>query len=259
MTHLELEIRDHIAMVAFNRPEQLNAMNRRLMDELIQTLEDLHSDPEVRVILLTGRGKAFMAGADLKEYAAQTPAQFEQFQSRGRQIYSLIEGNAKPVIAVVNGYAFGGGMEIALACDLIFAAEGAEFGLPEVKLALIPGGGGTQRLARKTTPNFAKELLLSGRTAGAEELHDRGLVNRVCPPDSLLEAAIDFARDLTKRPAPVLRALKQLVEAATPTPGEPAYRLEMQWLGEFYHSEAGQQKIQSFLERSRQREQPKET
>lgn len=248
--HIQLRHREGIATLAFHRPDQLNAMNRRMMDEIIESLEFIHSEPDIRVAILTGNGKAFMAGADIKEYAAQSPSEFESFQSQGRALYSLIEGNAKPIIAAVNGFAFGGGMEIALACDLIFASTSAQFGLPEIKLALIPGGGGTQRLARKTSLNFAKELLLSGRTASPDELRERGLVNRICPDDKLLREAQSFAAGLCKRPPTALRALKQLAELAVPAPPEAALRLEMQWLGELYRSEAGQAKIQQFLQRS---------
>lgn len=252
---IDLTVADGIATLAFNRPKQLNAMNRRMMDEIISALETIHADPKIRVAILTGNGKAFMAGADIKEYAAQTVAEFESFQSRGRTLYSLIEGSAKPVIAAVNGYAFGGGMEIALACDLVFASAEAQFGLPEIKLALIPGGGGTQRLVKKTSLNFAKEMLLSGRSAMPEELLQQGFVNRICPPNELLAQARAFAADLCKRPPDVLRALKQLAELAAGPVGESAYRIEMQWLGQFYRSEIGQERIQDFLKRSQARSQ----
>lgn len=244
---------DGIAEITFNRPDQLNAMNRQLMEELIAALEEVHASQTIRVAILTGAGKAFMAGADIKEYARQTEEEFEAFQSRGRTVYSLIEGNAKPVIAAVNGYAFGGGMEIALACDMVFAAEEASFGLPEIKLALIPGGGGTQRLVKKTSLNFAKELLLSGRTAHAEELLDRGLVNRICSAETLMQESREMAASLVKRPAAQLQMLKQLAELGAGPSSENAYRLEMAALGQFYRTPEAQEKIQAFYMRSQEK------
>lgn len=244
---------DGVAVLTFNRPKQLNAMNGAMMRQIIEALEAIHVSESIRVAILTGEGDAFMAGADIKEYAALSPAQFERFQSRGRSLYSLIEGNSKPIIAAVNGYAFGGGMEIALACDLVFAAEGAQFGLPEIKLALIPGGGGTQRLVRKTSPNYAKELLLSGRAADAEELRQRGFVNRVVAREALMAEAKAFAAELRKRPAEALRSLKQLAELAAGPASESAFRLEIQALGQLYRSEAGQEKVVQFLKRSEER------
>lgn len=250
---IQLTEENGIATLAFNRPDQLNAMNRAMMDEIIEALKSIHASPSIKVAIITGRGKAFMAGADLKEYAGQTEIEFERFQSQGRTMYSLIEGNAKPVIAAVQGYAFGGGMEIALACDLVFATDSAQFGLPEIKLALIPGGGGTQRLVKKTSLNFAKELLLSGRPASADELKQRGLVNRICTDADLQSETIAFATDLCKRSSDALRAIKQLAELAGNDISESSYRLEMQWLGQFYRSAEGQERIQNFLKRSEER------
>jgi enoyl-CoA hydratase/carnithine racemase len=254
-TVIRFSASEGIAEIIFNRPDQLNAMNRQLMDDLIAALEEVHARQDIRVAILTGAGKAFMAGADIKDYARQSEEEFEAFQNRGRTIYSLIEGNAKPVIAAVNGYTFGGGMEIALACDMVLAVEDAQFGLPEIKLALIPGGGGTQRLARKTSLNFAKELLLTGRTVDSRELFNRGFINRICPADTLLEESRELAASLVKRPVAQLQMLKQLVEMSMGPSSESAYRLEMAALGQFYRTPEAREKIEAFFKRSQDKDQ----
>lgn len=251
--HLLFSVENGIATLTFNRPDQLNAMNRKFMEELIDAITYLDQEPSIRVGLLTGSGKAFMAGADIKEYAAYTQAEFDAFQNLGRQLYAVIEGNSKPIIAAVNGYAFGGGLEIALACDMMVAAEGAKMGLPEILLNLIPGGGGTQRLPRKLGPTYAAELLMSGRTATAEELHARGLINHLYPRESFLASATEFAASFADKDPEALAILKQLVQLAVGA-ANPAHQvIENQALGRFYSSEGGQRKIQEFKDKSEAR------
>ena len=255
--HILYTVRDGLATLTFNRPGQLNAMNALMMREIIAALEDLHADPAVRVGIITGAGKAFMAGADLKEYAAQTPQQFDDFTWRGRHLYNLIESSNKPIIAAVNGFAFGGGFEIALACDLIWAADTAKFGLPEILLNLIPGGGGTQRLVQKVGLNRASELLITGRTAPSAELHAWGCVNALHPADTLLAEVEKLARQLAeKEPAP-LAAIKQLTRLAAAPISSAALTLEAQTVSRLYQSPAGQAKVQEFLQKSIERQKAK--
>lgn len=246
-----------LATITFNRPDQLNAMNAQMMREIIVALEQLHADQAVRVGLITGAGKAFMAGADLKEYAAQTPAQFDDFTWRGRHLYNLIESSNKPVIAVVNGFAFGGGLEIALACDLIFAADTAKLGLPEILLNLIPGGGGTQRLVQKIGLNRANELLLTGRTVASAELHAWGCINRLHPATELLAEAGKFARALAEKEPAALAAIKQLTRLAAAPVSGAALTLEAQTVARLYQSPPGQAKVQEFLRKSLERQKAK--
>lgn len=250
---LNYEVSECIATITLNRPDQLNAMNRRMMEEIIDAVGLVHLDASVRVAVITGAGRAFMAGADLKEYARQTREEFIGFQTLGRQIYAAIEGCSKPVIAAVNGHAFGGGLEIALACDMMVAAEGAKMGLPEILLNLIPGGGGTQRLPRKLGSNLATELLLSGRTVTAEELHARGLVNHLYPRDTFAVDARAFAATFADKSPEALQILKPLIQLAA-GPANPAHQsIENEALSRFYQSDAGQQKIREFLEKSEAR------
>jgi enoyl-CoA hydratase/3-hydroxypropionyl-coenzyme A dehydratase len=251
-SHLICDQTENIAVLTFNRPEQLNAMNRALMDDLIVSLQKVANDERVRVIIVTGNGKAFMAGADIKEYALQTTAQFESFQQQGQQIYETIEQAPKPVIAAVNGYAFGGGFEIALACDLIVASRDARLGLPEIQLDLIPGGGGTQRLPAKAGLNRALDLLLTGRQASAEELYSWGVVNRLTEPGEALAIARALANDMTLRSARALAHLKRLARmGARSEPG--GFALEGQIVRELFGAPEGQARIQEFFQRSEER------
>lgn len=257
--HLRYETADGIATITFDRPDQLNAMNRVMMEEIIHAITRLDTDPAARVGLLTGAGRAFMAGADIKEYARQTEAGFESFQILGRSLYAALEGNRKPVIAALNGHAFGGGLEIALACDLIVAAEGAKMGLPEILLHLIPGGGGTQRLPRKLGLTRANELLFTGRTVTAAEMHAWGVINHVYPRDTFVVEARAFAATLADKSPEALRVLKQLTQLAAGAFNPAAQALENEALGRFYRSAAAQARIQDFLVQSEARRATKPT
>jgi enoyl-CoA hydratase/3-hydroxypropionyl-coenzyme A dehydratase len=247
---IETSADEGLATIRFNRPGQLNAMNRAMMEEIIAALSEVNANPDIRVCLVTGTGKAFMAGADIKEYAQQTEAEFDAFQTRGRDLYAAIEGNAKPVVAAVNGYAFGGGLEIVLACDLVVAVEGAKMGLPEITLGLIPGGGGTQRLPAKIGLNRANELLMTGRTGTAEELRDWGVVNAVYPRDEYETRAVAYARQLVDKPAEALRMLKQLSRLAAGSMDTAAQAIENEALSRLYKSPEGQARIQAFARKS---------
>ena len=248
--HIQYNMEDGIAILTFARPDQLNAMNRRMMDEIIDALSRINTDAEARVGLITGAGRAFMAGADIKEYALQSEAEFDAFQSRGRELYASIEGNAKPVIAAVNGYAFGGGLEIALACDLVVAAEGVKMGLPEITLGLIPGGGGTQRLPRRIGLSRANEMLMTGAAVTAETLMAWGLVNQVFPGESFLAEAMAFARRVAGKSPPALRTLKQLTRIAAGSIDTAAQAVENEALSRLFKSPEGQAQIQAFYRKS---------
>jgi enoyl-CoA hydratase/carnithine racemase len=253
--HILFEVRDKIAWLTFNRPEQLNAMNAQMMNEIIHALAEINvaDSKHVRVAVIIGAGKAFMAGADIKEYAQQTQAQFEDFQTKGRSLYAAIEGNAKPVIAAMNGYAFGGGFEIALACDMIVAAEGAKMGLPEILLNLIPGGGGTLRLSKKIGVNLANEMIMMGRTVLAEEMHRHGLINYLYPKDVFIEKTTEFAASFVDKESDRLEAIKQLTQLSAGGVAMAAQSMENAALNNFYRSKEGQEKIQEFYQKSLER------
>ena len=252
---IDYQVRDKIAWLKFNRPDQLNAMNRLMMDEIIDALNssDQSLGHEVRVGVITGEGKAFMAGADIKEYAQQTQEQFEDFQTRGRALYSAIENNSKPIIAAVNGYAFGGGLEIALACDMMVAVEGAKMGLPEIHLNLIPGGGGTQRLPRKIGINLANEMIMTGRTVQAEEMHQHGLINRLFQARTFDEDLKEFAQQFTNKEPDRLEAIKKLIQMSVAQSEDQVLEFEISALTSFYLSDEGQAKVQEFYRKSQEK------
>jgi enoyl-CoA hydratase/carnithine racemase len=252
--HILFDVKDKIAWLTFNRPEQLNAMNAQMMNEIIQALGEINvaDAQQLRVAVITGAGKAFMAGADIKEYAQQTQGQFEDFQTKGRSLYAAIEGNAKPVIAAINGYAFGGGFEIALACDIVVAVEGAKMGLPEILLNLIPGGGGTLRLSKKIGVNLANEMIMTGRTVLAEEMHRHGLINYLYPKDGFIEKVTEFAASFANKEPDRLQAIKQITQLSAGGVAMDAQSLENAALNNFYQSKEGKEKIQELNKKSRE-------
>lgn len=194
---LIFEIREHLAYVTINRPEKLNALNQAVMTELQDCFVGIQKDDEVRAVILTAAGdKAFVSGADVSELARLTPVTGRETSLRGQAIFNLIENLSKPVIAAVRGYALGGGCELAMACTLRIASETARFGQPEVKLGIIPGYAGTQRLSRLVGKGRALELILSGETITAQEAHRIGLVNRVVPAEELIPTAEAAARKI---------------------------------------------------------------
>lgn len=250
--HIKYKVSDRIAWIRFNRPDQLNAMNMKMMNEIIEALGRVNRARanEIGVCVITGEGKAFMAGADIKEYARQTHEQFNDFQAKGRSLYAAIEGNSKPVVAAINGYAFGGGFEIALSCDMVLTRQYAKMGLPEINLNLIPGGGGTQRLSKKLGTNLANELIMTGRTVTAEEMFERGIINHIYTKEDFKERVLAFAEELASKPTDRLRVIKQLTQISVGRVDDAALNMENEALGNFYLSDKGQAKIQEFYQSS---------
>jgi enoyl-CoA hydratase len=192
--NVKLEKKNHIAYVTIDRPKVLNALNMATMGELQEVFTDLAADKDTRVVILTGGGeKAFVAGADINELAKNNAVEAKAYTHRGQAVLDLIENLGKPVIACVNGFALGGGCEIAMACTMRLASEAAKFGQPEVKLGIIPGYGGTQRLPRLVGKGLAMQLVLTGEMISAQEAHRIGLVNEVLPADKLILRAEEIA------------------------------------------------------------------
>jgi enoyl-CoA hydratase len=201
----------HVAVVTINRPKVLNALNAATIDDLQRALVDLKRDAETRVVIVTGAGdKAFVAGADINELAAQTPTSGRDLSLAGQHVFDLVENLGKPVIAAINGYALGGGCELALACTLRLAADTASIGQPEIKLGLLPGYAGTQRLPRLIGKGKAIEMILTGAPLTAAAAERIGLVNRVLPFADLLPEARKLARSLAEQ-APV--AMRYIISA----------------------------------------------
>ncbi|MBV9086007.1 MAG: enoyl-CoA hydratase/isomerase family protein [Acidobacteriaceae bacterium] len=195
--NLLFDKRDHIAYVTVNRPKVLNALNMETMEELRRAFTAAKNDPEIRVVIFTGSGeKAFIAGADISELARHDAIAGKEYTHRGQSVLDLIENLGKPVIACINGFALGGGCEIAMACTMRLASDNAKLGQPEVKLGIIPGYGGTQRLPRLVGKGVAMQLVLSGEMITAQEAMRIGLVNEVTPPGDLIPRAEAIARKI---------------------------------------------------------------
>ncbi|MGN6095598.1 MAG: enoyl-CoA hydratase/isomerase family protein [Bosea sp. (in: a-proteobacteria)] len=248
---IDYERRGSVALLTFARPDQLNAMSGAMVEEILAAIATAADDPAIRALVLRGAGGNFMAGADIKAYATQSAEAFRDFQESAGRVYGALEALPKPVIAAVEGYALGGGFEIALSADLIVTHPEAKLGLPEVKLGLVPGGGGTQRLARKLGPNRAAELLMTGRFASAQEMADWGVVNRVA--DDTLGEALALAEQMARHPAGALADLKKLNLAAWQTGLEAGLEAERDAVCALFLTGDGMQRIRDFVTRSEHR------
>lgn len=210
--HIIVAVSEGVATITFNRPKALNALNADLLDELSQAVDIVENDESVCVLVLTGSGdKAFVAGADINELAGMSVLQAKVFAKKGQAVIDRIAALPIPVIAAVNGYALGGGTEMALACDFIYAADSASFGLPETNLGLIPGFGGTQRLARLVGPNQAKELIFTGKIVSANVAEKLGIVNRIFDAANLMDEVMTTAQNIVAKGRVSIRAAKQAV------------------------------------------------
>src|SRR3954452_14452931 len=200
MENVRIETHDSVAIITIDRPKVLNALNAQTVGEIGEAFEQVRNDDNVKAVILTGGGeKAFVAGADIGELAKMTPITGKDTAERGQGVFANIERFPKPVIAAVNGFALGGGCELALACHIRIASEKAQLGLPEVTLGIIPGYGGTQRMARLLGKGKALELILTGDRIGAEEALAIGLVNKVVPADQLMATAETMAKKMATR------------------------------------------------------------
>lgn len=221
---LKSEHIDKVLLVTLNRPKALNALCNQLMHELSQTLRDADANDRVSAIVLTGSEKAFAAGADIKEMLPQTNV--TAYKTDMLAHWSDLTKIRKPIIAAVNGYALGGGCELAMMCDIILAGDGAKFGQPEITLGTIPGGGGSQRLAHAIGKSRAMELILTGDMMSAEEACQRGLVSRIVPKDKLVAEALETAKKIARFSQPITIMAKECVNRAFETSLEEGLRFE---------------------------------
>src|SRR5256885_6522859 len=224
--------KDSIAFITFNRPKVLNALNRKTIEELREALIDARDDSSVRVLILTGSGeKSFVAGADISELAQRTPVDGKDFSLFGQSVFHLLETLGKPSICAINGFALGGGCELALACSIRLAAKNAKLGQPEVKLGIIPGYGGSQRLARLCGKGVAHELCLTGEMITGEEAQRIGLVNRVYEPAELLPAAEALARKIIAKAPLAVKYAMEAIERGVEMPQEKGLFFEATLFG----------------------------
>ncbi len=252
MSVLLTELSERILTVTVNRPEKLNALNGEVVEGLRTAFHDAKSNPDVGAIILTGAGeKAFVAGADISAFTSLTPAGAVEFARKGQVVFDLLEGLGKPSIAAVNGFALGGGCELAMACTLRIASKNAKLGQPEVNLGLIPGYGGTQRLPRLVGKGRALELILTGDPVTAEEAWRIGLVGRVVEPAELIPACRDLAKKiLSKAPLAVKRALEAVKEGLE-LPFDAAEKLEAALFGLCASTEDWKEGVSAFLAKRR--------
>jgi enoyl-CoA hydratase len=247
---IQYETGDAIATITVNRPDKLNALNAATIDELHAAFGEAHRDDGVRALVLTGAGgKAFVAGADIAELATMGPLNGIRVSRQGQDAFRFLETMGKPVVAAVNGFALGGGLELALACHLRVASSKAKFGLPEVKLGIIPGYGGTIRLPRLVGRGRALELILTGEMIDAAEAHRIGLVNRIAEPEQLMaETRALVGTIVANGPIALAMALESVDHAATSSVGN-ALRLESDLFGLLASTDDMREGMQAFLEK----------
>ena len=237
-----------VLTLTLNRPAKRNAIDATCLDELAAALDAAAADPAVRAVVLTGSGQLFSAGADVGAYATASPAEFEDFTARANAVVTRIATLPKPVVAAVNGPAFGGGFELVLAADVAYAAATATFALPELSLGLIPGWAGTQRLTNALGTKRVLACLWSGRRLTAAEALEGGLVNEVCPAEEVLPAAVAFAGRVGALPAQVVAAAKRAVRQAASQQVEPGAALEREALCRLF-ADTGREGVAAFLDK----------
>ncbi|TYO95256.1 enoyl-CoA hydratase [Geothermobacter ehrlichii] len=250
MAFVELRKENRLGIVTINRPKALNALNTQVLAELEQTLREIAVDDKIGVIIITGAGeKAFVAGADIVEMQNKSAEAASDFARKGQNIFRLIQDLPQPTIAAVNGFALGGGCELAMACDLRLASENARFGQPEVNLGIIPGFGGTQRLPRLIGRARAMELILTGRTIKAEEALELGLVNKVVPSSELLNEAVELAKTILVKGPEAVRRAKSAVNKGLEIDTNTGCELEATLFGLCFAGKEQKEGMAAFLEK----------
>jgi len=236
------------ALIIINRPESLNALNAKTIKEISSVLDEIVSDDEVRVIILTGSGeKSFVAGADIKEFSDFNQEKAEELARNGQNIlFNKIENLSKPVIAAINGFALGGGLELAMACHIRYASENAKLGLPEVTLGLIPGYGGTQRLPKLVGKGIANEIIFSAKMIPAQKAKEIGLVNEVYPIEELIDKTKDLAKIIANN-SPM--AISKAIQATNLSDTDKGFEIEIKNFGELFDMTDKKEGVSAFLEK----------
>lgn len=246
---LLVERRERVALITINRPDKRNALNIQTREEGAALLEELRNDDSVGVVVITGAGdKAFIAGADIAEFAGRT-AMMQREVMTARSLFNAIDTFPKPIIAMVNGYCLGGGCELALACDIRIASESASFGQPEINLGIIPGGGGTQRLTRLVGEGKAMEMILSGDIIDAKTAYSIGLVNRVVPADQLEATTMALANRIADKSPIALSLAKEAVKLASRSNLDEGLRREVDLFALCFSTEDKNEGVSAFLEK----------
>lgn len=250
MSATVIDRQDPVALLTLNRPEKLNALDETLLRELLQALGELEQSQSVRVVVLTGAGgKAFAAGADIAAMASMPPSAARRFAELGRRAADVIEQARFPVIAAVHGFALGGGCEIAMACDFIYASEAAKLAQPEVGLGIMPGFGGTQRLARRVGASRARELCMTGRMVTADEALRIGWVDAVLPTGELLPKALELARVIASKAPLAVEAIKRAILRGQDIPLPVANEIEAASFASLFGTEDQREGMRAFIEK----------
>ncbi|MCX7857552.1 MAG: enoyl-CoA hydratase-related protein [Deltaproteobacteria bacterium] len=248
--NITIEVKEGVAIVKVNRPKALNALNSETLEELKRVPEELENRKDVKVVVITGEGdKAFVAGADILEMKDMDPVQGMAFSSKGHEALSKIENMGKVVIAAVNGYALGGGFELALACDIIYASDKARFGFPEVTLGIHPGFGGTQRVSKLVGLAKAKELIFTGKMITAEEAFNLGLINKVVPHDELMEEVFALAETIKGCGQIAIKLAKECVGKSLSLSIEEGLKLEAANFGLCFGTKDQKEGMTAFVEK----------
>ena len=251
MALIELEQRGHVGLITINRPEALNALNVQALRELDSVLDQVESAEDIYILIITGAGRAFVAGADISEMVNFSAAQGKAFGLLGSGVMQRIARFPGPTIAAVNGYALGGGCELAMSCDIRIGSEHAKFGMPEVGLGITPGFGGTQRLARIAGMSTATELVLTGRTIGAQEALQVGLLNHLYPADEMLARAIELAEVIASKPQVAVRQAKQAIRIGTQMDIISALAFEAEAFGLCFSTEDQKDAMKAFVNKEK--------
>lgn len=246
---LNLEITNNIAIVTINRPQALNALNTAFFLEMNKMLNHLGKNDNISVVIITGNGKAFVAGADIAEMSDMNSTQGENFSRLGQRTFNEIENFKYPVIAAINGFALGGGCELAMSCDIRIASSLAKFGQPEVSLGLITGYAGTQRLPRLVGTSNALMLLLSGNTIDANEALRIGLIQKISEPENLMNEALDLANKITSKGKNAVKVTKQVVRKGMNIDFVSACNSEAVEFGKLFDTDETKEGIKAFLEK----------
>lgn len=247
-TFVTLELKEKVAVLTIDRPTALNALNATTITQLSEALDQLSSNKDCRVVIITGSGeKAFVAGADIKEFSDFNSSDAQKLSVSGQEkLFSKIENFSKPVIAAINGFALGGGLELALSCHIRYASENAKLGLPEVTLGLIPGYGGTQRLPKLVGKGLANEMIFSAKMISAQEAEKIGLVNKVTPLSDLISQATELAQTIAKN-SPM--AIEKAIKAVNLSDTQEGYNYESTAFGELFEMEDKEEGVSAFLEK----------
>jgi enoyl-CoA hydratase len=247
--YLIVEVDKTVVVITINRPDVLNAVNIETILELEQAVKECNDNPDVYVIVITGQGKSFVSGSDISRLYEMDEAQAREYSTTGQRVLAFIENNSKPVIAAVNGFALGSGCELAMACDLRIASEKAKFGQPEVKLGLIPGHAGTQRLSRIVGIGKAKELIFTGDLIDANEAYRIGLADRVVAPDMLLEEAKTIAMKIADVGPNAVRTAKSVINRGFDVDMAAGQEYEMEAFSKLFNTDETHEGMKAFLEK----------